>query len=166
MLLKGHTCTLLIIWYDGRKCTKLVLKLLAAKNDLPFSVLCTALSLCSYAVSFYVMIGLHSCTLTTWSSNITGLLFWTNWKQKQYSKFNILTMDHNLVLGKSSSAAGNTLPNTIIYLKAVKYLNIRLKQIFQTKLELKIRVQKIEDRMLYYDCKDSGLLCWKLKMLW
>ena len=24
-------------------------------------------------------------------------------------------------------------------------------------MELKIRVQKIEDQMLYYDCKDSGL---------
>ena len=29
-------------------------------------------------------------------------------------------------------------------------------------LELKIRVRKIEDPMLYYGCKDSGLLCWKL----
>ena len=39
----------------------------------------------------------------------------------------ILTMDHELVLGNSSSAAVNTLPNTIIYLKVVKYLNIRLR---------------------------------------
>ena len=33
-------------------------------------------------------------------------------------------------------------------------------------LGLKISVQKIEDRMLYYECRDSGLLCWKLKTLW
>ena len=24
----------------------------------------------------------------------------------------------------------------------------------------------IEDQMLYYGCKDSGLLCWKLKTMW
>ena len=35
-------------------------------------------------------------------------------------------MDQELVLENSSSAAVNTLPNTTIYLKAVKYLNIRL----------------------------------------
>ena len=37
------TCTLLTItWYDGRNCTKLVLKPLASKNDLSISVLCIA----------------------------------------------------------------------------------------------------------------------------
>ena len=36
-------------------------------------------------------------------------------------------MDHELVL-KNSSSAANTLPNTIIYLKAIKYLNIRQRQ--------------------------------------
>ena len=35
-------------------------------------------------------------------------------------------MDHEHVLENSSLAAVNTLPNTIRYLKAVKYLNIRL----------------------------------------
>ena len=33
--------SLIIMWYGGRKCTKLVLKSLAAKNDLSFWVLCT-----------------------------------------------------------------------------------------------------------------------------
>ena len=33
--------SLIITWYGGRKCTKLVLKPLAAKSDLSFSVLCT-----------------------------------------------------------------------------------------------------------------------------
>ena len=46
------------------------------------------------------------------------------------SEPNILAMDHKLVLGNSSSAAVNTLPNTIIYLKAVNYLNITLRQIY------------------------------------
>ena len=38
-------------------------------------------------------------------------------------------MDYKLVLDNSSSAAVYTLPNTIIYLKAIKFLNIRLRQI-------------------------------------
>ena len=73
-------------------------------------------------------------------------------------------MDHKLVLENSSSGAVYTLPNTIIYLSAMKYLD--LGQIYKTDLELKIRLQKIDNRMLYYGCKDSGLLCWKLKTLW
>ena len=51
-------------------------------------------------------------------------------------------MDHEVVFENSSSAAVNTLLNTIIYLKAVKYLNIRLRQIYQKNLELKIRDAK------------------------
>ena len=73
-------------------------------------------------------------------------------------------MDHTLVLENSSSGAVYTLPNTIIYLSAMKYLD--LGQIYKTDLELKIRLRKIDNRMLYYGCKDSGLLCWKLKTLW
>ena len=73
---------------------------------------------------------------------------------------------NKLVLEKSSSAAVYTLPNTIIYLKTIKHSNIRLRQIYWNDLELKIRMSKIEDWMLVYGCKDSGLLCWKLKMLW
>ena len=30
-------------------------------------------------------------------------------------------------------------------------------------LEIKIGVQKIEDPLLHYGCKESGLLCWKFK---
>ena len=40
------------------------------------------------------------------------------------------TMDHKLVLENSSSAGVNTLPNTITYLMAIKYLNIRLRHIY------------------------------------
>ena len=74
-------------------------------------------------------------------------------------------MDHELVFGNSSSTAVYKLPSTIIYLEAVSYLNIRLRQICKTELELKIRVRKIEDSTLCYGCKDSRLLCWKLKTL-
>ena len=42
----------------------------------------------------------------------------------------IIYMDHGNVLGNPNSAAVYTLPNTIIYLKAIKYLNIRLTQIY------------------------------------
>ena len=66
-------------------------------------------------------------------------------------------MGHKLVFGNSTSTTVYSLPNTIIYLKAIKYLNIRLRQ---------IRVWKIEDRMLYYGCKNLGLFCWKLKTQW
>ena len=38
-------------------------------------------------------------------------------------------MDHEVVPENSSSAAVYTLPNTIIYLKAVKYLNIRMRHL-------------------------------------
>ena len=43
---------------------------------------------------------------------------------------NILTMDHKLVLQNSSSAVAYMLPNTIIYMQVIKYLNIRLRQIY------------------------------------
>ena len=68
-------------------------------------------------------------------------------------------MDHKLVLENSSSATVYTALNTITYLKDIKYSNIRLIKIYEMELEHKIRVQKIEDHMQYYDHKDSGLLC-------
>ena len=74
-----------------------------------------------------------------------------NWNKKRCTESNILTMGHELVLGKSSSAAVYTLPNTIIYLKVVKHLDKTgwdrsIKRI----LKLRWGVQKIEDRMLYF----------------
>ena len=68
-------------------------------------------------------------------------------------------MDHKLVRENSSSAAVSTLWNTIIFLKVVKYSNFRLRQIYWTNVEFKIRVQKIEDWKLYHGSKDLGLLC-------
>ena len=58
-----------------------------------------------------------------------ALQFLTNWNEKQYNKPNLMTMDHKLVPENSSWAVGYTLPTTMIYLKAVKYLNIVLRQI-------------------------------------
>ena len=43
-------------------------------------------------------------------------------------------LDHRLVLENFSSAAVNTLPNIIIYLTAIRYLNIKLRQIFQSRI--------------------------------
>ena len=39
-------------------------------------------------------------------------------------------MDHEFAPENFSLAAVNTLPNTVIYLKAIKYLNIGLRQIY------------------------------------
>ena len=77
-----------------------------------------------------------------------------NWNEKRLSKSSLLTMDHEIIRENSNSAAFYTLPNTIIYLKVVKYSNSRLRQVYWAGLELKIKLQKIEDRMLCYGCKD------------
>ena len=58
------------------------------------------------------------------------LPFLINRNEKHCSKSNILTMDHKLILENSSSNAVNTQLNAIIFLKAVKYVNIRLRQIY------------------------------------
>ena len=55
-----------------------------------------------------------------------------------------LTMNPELVLENSSPAAVYTLPNTIIYLKAIKCLNIR------TDLELMIKARKIGDQAVLW----------------
>ena len=103
---------------------------------------------CSFPVD-YTTFSLHD-DYPTFLYTAQFIYIATSVAENQCSKFNILTMVHKLFFENSSSAAVNTLPNTIIYLKTVKYLNVRLRQIYQTNLELKIRVQKIEDRMLYY----------------
>ena len=58
---------------------------------------------------------------TTWSIYIAALPFLKNWYE--------LTINHKIVFENCSKAAVNTLQNTVIYLKAVKYLNIRLRDI-------------------------------------
>ena len=123
---KEQTCTLLIItWYGNRNCTKLVLKPFAAKFSLSISVLCTVIS-CRLYISVYATTTIHLCALRDLCIYKAVPPFLINLDEKWCSKFNIVTMDHKLVPENSSSAAVYTLPNTIIYLKAVQYLNIRL----------------------------------------
>ena len=82
------------------------------------SVLCIANFPVDYTISVYMMTTLHFCNLyTAQSIYIAALLFLRNWKQ--WSKPNMLTMDHDFVLETSSSAAVYTLLNTI-YLKSHK----------------------------------------------
>ena len=124
---KEQTSTLLIItWYDGRNYTKSVLKPLAAKNEPSISVLCIILYCRLYYFSLHD--DYQPFLYTMRPIYIAALLFLINWNEKRHRESNILTMDHELVLENSSSNAVNTLLNTIIYLKAIKYLDIRLRQ--------------------------------------
>ena len=121
---KEQTWRLLIItWCSSRNCTKLVLKTLAVKNGLSVLLSCTL-----YYFSLHD--DYPSFLYTMQSIYITALPFLINWNEKLCSKSNILSMDNGLVPENSSSAAGYTLLNTIICLKTVKYLNIRLRQIY------------------------------------
>ena len=123
-----QACTLLMItWYSSRKFTKLALKLLAAKAPSLFQSCVLLLSSKLYYFSLhdnhppflYSVIYLHS------NASIFDKLKW----EKQYSKCNILTMDHKRVPENFSSPAVNTMPNTIICLKVLKYLDIRLRHL-------------------------------------
>ena len=116
----------MILQRGGRNCTKLVLK--------PFAVDFSPVY-CSfpvdYTVSVYMMTTLYFYSLYTMRSiYIASIPFLINWNEKSCDKSNIMTMDHQLVLENSSLAAVYTLPNTIIYLKAINYLTIRLRQIY------------------------------------
>ena len=104
----------------------------------------------------------------TQSIYIAALPFLINWNEKHYTKSSILTMDHKLFVENSSSAAVNTLPNCIIYFECRKVFGYQTETdlLHETNLELKIKVWKIDNGMLYYGCKDLGLLCRKLKRLW
>ena len=65
----------------------------------------------------------------TQSIYIAALPVLINWNEKRCSKSDILNIDQELVLENSSAAAVYKLLSTIIYLKAIKYLNIRLTEI-------------------------------------
>ena len=125
---KKQTCTLIITWYDSRNCAKLVLKPLVAKNGLLFQFCVLLLSCRLYSSSLHDDYSL--LLYFTWSIHIVALPFLINWNKKRCIESNILTMDLEIVLENSSSVAVNALPNTIIYLKTKKYLNIRLRQIY------------------------------------
>ena len=94
---KEQMCKLLIItWRRGRNCTKLVFEPLAAKNGCFISVLCT--------ISIYMMIILifAASTLSTWSILQSSTTVFDKLKWEQFSKSNILIMDHEHVLENSS----------------------------------------------------------------
>ena len=87
---KDQTCTLLIItWWSGRNCPKLVFKPLAAKKDLSISVLFTAPFLQIIPVSVYMV---TMCALQDIFKEQCHH-FWINWNEKWCSKFNTYT-DH------------------------------------------------------------------------
>ena len=71
---------------------------------------------------------LHSCTLHP--IYIAALAILTNLNENRCSISNVMTMGHEFVPENSSSAAVFTLTNTMIYLKVIQYLNIRLRQIY------------------------------------
>ena len=126
---KEQTCTLLkITWYISINRTKLLLKPVAARNGLCFSPVYCSFPV-YYATSVYMMNFLHSCTVHFLFTE-QRYYFLINLNEEQCSKFNMLTMDHEFVLENSSLAGAYTLPNTIIYLKAIKYLNVRVRQIY------------------------------------
>ena len=140
MHVKEHTCTLLIItWYRSRNCTKWILKPLLVKIASLFHSCVLLYSFRLYYFSLHDDYPPFFATCTR-SIYIVMLPFLINWNERQRSKSNTLTMDHKLVLESSSSAAVYTLLNTIIYLKVIKYLNIRLRQIYLTDVALRKRV--------------------------
>ena len=116
LLHRGFT---LILWL---KLFYISITTLAAKNCLSISVLCIdPLNLHKdYPQFFYTTQSIYKAALT----------FLINWNEKWCNKCNTLTMDHKLVFENSSSADVSTLSNNIVYLKAVKYLNIRLRKIY------------------------------------
>ena len=130
---------------DGTNYTKLVLKPFAG---LSISLLCIAVFIsiilfqftwCLPSILVHYAIYLHSSATNEMRSGVANITYWP-W----------------------TTAAVYTVANTIIYLKAVKYLIIRPRQIYETDLEFKIRVWKIEDWMLhcwmFNGCEDPGLL--------
>ena len=87
----------------------------AAKSGLSISVLCTDFPV-DYTISVYMMTILHFyCLNTRRYIYIAALQFLINWNEKRCSKCNILTMDHELVIEDSSSAAVYTLSVTEYY---------------------------------------------------
>ena len=102
----------------------MALKPFATKNSLAISVYWSFPV--DYTISVYMMTTLHSYILPLHCDTI----IFDKLSKKRCSESNILTIDHKLFLENSNSAAVNTILNTVIYLKAVKYLNIRLRQIY------------------------------------
>ena len=103
---KEQTCMLLIItWYGGRKCTKLVLKPLAAKNGLSILVMCTApfLKIILFQFTWWPPSWLHYAIFLRSSATIFGKLKWEvvqwiwhtdHWRRICSSKFQFSSSLH------------------------------------------------------------------------
>ena len=104
-----------ITWYSSRNCTSLVLNL--ANNSIYLktaSLFQSCVLLLSCRQSYFSLHDDYPPLIYTMQSiYIAALPFLINWNDKQCSESNILTMDHKVVLENPSSAAVNTLPNTI-----------------------------------------------------
>ena len=138
-LFRGFT---VILWCSGRNCAKLVLKPLLGKTTSLFQSYVLLLTHKLYYFSLHD--DYHPFLYTTRSIYTAATQFLINWTEKRCSKSNILTMNHELVFENSSSAGLYTVPNSIIFLKVIKYLNIRLREIYYPDLEPKTRMRKTE----------------------
>ena len=128
---KEQMCMLLITTYCSRNCTKLILKPLVS-DSLTASLFQSCALLLSCGLYYFSLHDDHPPFLQLVHNTIclhSSIIILINWNEEWCSKSNKLTMDHELVLENSSLIAVYTLLNTIIYLKAIKYLNIRLRQI-------------------------------------
>ena len=125
---KVQMWTLLIItWYGSRNCTKLILKDSALTMSSLFQSCVLFLSCRLYYLSLHDEYPLFAYNTRFIYREALQIL--TNWNERQYSKPELLAMDHKRGPENSSSAVAYTQPTTIIYLKAVKYLNNVLRQI-------------------------------------
>ena len=132
---------------------------MACKNGLSNAVLCIALFL-------YIILS----TFTWWlpsiyigsifSDLLAALTFLINWNEMWCSESNILTMCHKLVLENS---------NSLLFIHCQIPLSIWRshsiwiwdRDIYSTDMKLAKSVQKIDNQMLHYGCKDSRLPCSK-----
>lgn len=132
---------------------------MACKNGLSNAVLCIALFL-------YIILS----TFTWWlpsiyigsifSDLLAALTFLINWNEMWCSESNILTMCHKLVLENS---------NSLLFIHCQIPLSIWRshsiwiwdRDIYSTDMKLAKSVQKIDNQMLHYGCKDSRLPCLK-----
>ena len=110
--------------YGGRNCIKLVLAPFAAKNGLSISVWC---------IAPFLLIILFQFTWWVTSSVVHWVIYFHSSATIEIKSGAVdsITDDHRpqTCSWNSVSAAVYKLVNTIFYLKAIKYLNIRPRQI-------------------------------------
>ena len=123
VLVNKQACTLLIMtWYGGRNCTKLVLKTASL-----FQPCVLLLSCRSYYFSLHDDYPPFLYTMR--SIYIAALVFLITWNEKRCSEPSTLTMDHKLNMENFSLVADNTAEYHYLF-EGQKYLNIKLKQIY------------------------------------